>query len=108
MRVNRSIQSEGAFGSLKQNMRYVRFRRITKAKVTTEYMLTFLGFNIRKLFKFYSGNLKTNYWKAPPGMQPETFKKPSAKRLANSVNRRSLKSKNAVAKDSYKYKKGAV
>ena len=108
MRVNRSIQSEGAFGALKQDMRYVRFRRITKAKVTTEYMLTFLGFNIRKLFKFYSGNLKTDYWKAPPEMQPETFKKPSAKRLANSVNRHSLKSKNAVAKDSYKYKKGTV
>lgn len=108
MRVNRSIQSEGAFGALKQNMRYVRFRRTTKAKVSAEYMLTFLGFNIRKLFKFYSGNLKTTYWKAPPEMQPETFKKPSAKRLANSVNRRSVKSKNAVVKDSYKYMKGAV
>jgi hypothetical protein len=49
-----------------------------------------------------------DYWKAPPEMQPETFKKPPAKRLANSVNRKSIKSKNAVAKDSYKYKKGAV
>ena len=108
MRVNRSIQSEGAFGSLKQNMRYVRFRRTSITKVTAEYMLTFLGFNIRKLFKFYSGNLKTEYWKAPPEMQAETFKKPSAKRLANSVNKRSKKSKNAAVKDSYKYKKGTV
>ncbi|MDO5331619.1 MAG: transposase [Bacillota bacterium] len=108
MRVNRSIQSEGAFGCMKQNMHYVRFRRTSIKKVTAEYMLTFLGFNIRKLFKFYSGNLKTAYWKAPTGMQAETFKKPSAKRLANTVNRKNAKSKNAIAKDSYKHKKGAV
>lgn len=108
MRVNRSIQSEGAFGCMKQNMRFVRFRRTSINKVTAEYMLTFLGFNIRKLFKYYSGNLKTNYWIAPPGMKAETFKKPSAKRLTNSINRKATKNKNAIAKDNYKYKKGAV
>lgn len=36
MRVNRSIQVEGDFGNLKQNLSYDRFRRRDLAKVTTE------------------------------------------------------------------------
>lgn len=44
-------------------------------------MLVLLGYNIRKLFKYYSGNLKTEYWKAPDNLTEEQFKKPSAKRL---------------------------
>jgi len=104
MRVNRSSQVEGSFGSLKNNMRYSRFRRISKERVTMEYVLTFLGYNIRKLFRYYSNNLKKDYWTAPDSLQPETFKNPSAKRLANKVNKKRSKSKNAEAKDSYKYK----
>lgn len=44
-------------------------------------MLVALGYNIRKLFMYYSGNLKTEYWKAPDNLTAEQFKKPSAKRL---------------------------
>lgn len=39
MRVNRSIQNEGAFGTLKQDMNNSRFRRISLSKTTTEFML---------------------------------------------------------------------
>ena len=51
-------------------------------------MLIVLGYNIRKLFKYYSGNLKTEFWKAPEDLNEEKFKKPSSKRLNNKVNKR--------------------
>ncbi|MCR5794986.1 MAG: transposase, partial [Solobacterium sp.] len=108
IRVNRSCQVEGSFGVLKQNMNYIRFRRISLIKVTAEYMLSFLGYNLRKLFRYFDGNLKTEYWTAPPGLEPEKFKKPSAKRLSNRAEKKKKKSFNEKAKDSYKYKKGAV
>ena len=104
MRVNRSIEVEGAFGVIKQDMGYVRFRRIKIEKVTTEFMLTSLGYNIRKLFRYYSGKLKLAYWKAPIDIDPEVFKKPSAKRLSNRINKKKLKNKNQEAKTTYKYK----
>ena len=52
MRVNRSIQAEGAFGGLKQDMEYTRFRRTSLEKASLEVMLTCLGFNIRKYMRF--------------------------------------------------------
>lgn len=109
IRVNRSCQVEGSFGCLKQDMPYTRFRRISMPKVKTEYVMTFMGNNIRKLFRFYDGNLKLKYWQAPDGLEPEHFKKPSAKRLSNRVNKKKAKSKNQEAKDAYKkqYKKAA-
>jgi transposase len=105
IRVNRSCQVEGSYGVLKQDMRYNRFRRISLPKVTAEYMLTFLGYNVRKLFRYFNENLKTTYWKAPEDLQPETFKKPSAKRLSNKMEKKKKKSANQQAKTSYKYKK---
>lgn len=105
IRVNRSCQAEGSYGVLKQDMRYIRFRRISLPKVTAEYMLTFLGYNIRKLFRFFNGGLKTTYWQAPKDLQPESFKKPSAKRLSNKAEKKKKKSANQQAKSSYKYKK---
>lgn len=81
MRVNRSSQVEGAFGVIKQDIQFERFRRTSIEKVEVEFMLVLLGYNIRKLFKYYSGNLKTEYWKAPDNLTEEQFKKPSAKRL---------------------------
>lgn len=104
MRVNRSAQAEGAFGVIKQDIQFERFRRTTKEKVEVEFMLTVLGYNIRKLFKYYSGHLKTEYWKAPEDLTQEFFKKPSAKRLENKVNRKKNKSVNEKAKSEYKYK----
>lgn len=82
MRVNRSTQVEGAFGVIKQNFQYDRFRRRSITKVSTEFMLVCLGYNIRKLFKFFDGKLKFDYWIAPDNIKAETFKKPSAKRLS--------------------------
>lgn len=105
IRVNRSCQNEGSYGVLKQNMHYIRFRRRSINKVETEYMLTFLGYNIRKLFRYFNGTEKSTYWKAPPDLEPEKFKKPSAKRLAKRAIKKKKKSANEKAKTSYKYKK---
>jgi hypothetical protein len=104
IRVNRSCQVEGSFGVLKQDMNYIRFRRRSLPKVTAEYMLTFTGYNIRKLFRYFSGNLKTVYWKAPDNLQPEKPKKPSAKKLSKRAGKKKNKSVNQKAKDSYKRK----
>ena len=62
-------------------MNYTRSRRILLSKVETEFMLTFLGYNIRKLFRFYDGKAKFEYWKAPENLKAEEFKKPSYKKL---------------------------
>ena len=105
IRVNRSIQNEGAFGALKQDMEYIRFRRRSIEKVTAEYMLTFLGFNVRKLFRYYSGNLKMSFWTAPEDLQAETFAKPRAKILARKVMAKK-KSVNEQARSSYRKKEG--
>ena len=105
MRVNRSAQVEGAFGVIKQDFGYERFRRIGLSNVVLEFMLVCLGYNIRKLFKHFSGSLHKKYWKAPKGIKPESFKKPSAKRLSNRANKESSKSVNQQAKDSYKYQR---
>lgn len=109
IRVNRSCQAEGSYGVLKEDMGYIRFRRISLPKVTAEYMLTFMGYNIRKLFRFFKGNFKMSYWRAPEDLKPEQFRKPSAKRLTNRVKKKQKNSVNQKAKSSYKYKKkGAV
>ena len=105
MRVNRSAQVEGAFGIIKQNLNYDRFRRRKLLNVSAEFMLVCLGYNIRKLFKHFDGNLKLDYWKAPVDIQPETFKKPSVKRLCNSASKIKKKSPNETARTSYKYTK---
>ena len=105
MRVNRSSQVEGAFGVIKQDFQYERFRRRSLNKVSCEFMLVCLGYNIRKLFRYYSGEAKFNYWVAPDGLKPETFKKPSAKRLSKKASKVKNKSINEEAKSSYKYSK---
>lgn len=104
MRVNRSSQVEGAFGILKEDMNYTRLRRTTMEKAETEFMLTFLGYNIRKLFRFFGGKARFDYWKAPEDLKPEEKAKPSAKRLSNRVNRKKNESVNEEAKSKYKYK----
>lgn len=105
MRVNRSSQVEGAFGVLKEDMDYTRLRRTTKEKVETEFMLTFLGYNIRKLFRFFEGKAKLDYWKAPADLKPETKKKPSAKRLSKKASKKKKKSVNEKNRKEYHKKK---
>lgn len=48
LRMNRSIQSEGAFGIIKQDMGFRRFLTRGKTKVFTETLLLAIGFNINK------------------------------------------------------------
>lgn len=48
LRVNRSIQVEGAFGVLKEDMQVKRLRYRSKEKVKTELILLSLGYNLRK------------------------------------------------------------
>ena len=48
LRINRSIQVEGAFGVLKEDYRFRRFLLRGKAKVTTECFLLAIGYNVNK------------------------------------------------------------
>lgn len=56
LRINRSIQVEGAFGVLKQDMGFRRFLLRGNVKVQTEFLLLCLGYNLNKLHnKLQSG-----------------------------------------------------
>ena len=48
LRMNRSIQSEGAFGSIKWNRSYKRLRRTGFEGVILEFGLICCGFNLHK------------------------------------------------------------
>ncbi|WP_369713904.1 transposase [Leptotrichia sp. HSP-342] len=48
LRMNRSIQVEGAFGVLKQNMKFKRFKYREKSKTKVEVILFAIGYNLRK------------------------------------------------------------
>lgn len=105
MRVNRSSQVEGAYGVIKQDMEYTRLKRTTLEKARLEIMLICLGYNLRKLFRYFEGKAKFNYWIAPLDLKEEKFKKPSAKRLSNKAKKSAKKSINDKSKSSYKYKR---
>ena len=49
LRVNRSIQSEGAFGVVKQDYGFQRFLHRGNKKVFTEILLVVMGYDINKL-----------------------------------------------------------
>ncbi|WP_050807029.1 IS1182 family transposase [Acetonema longum] len=49
LRMNRSIQVEGAFGVLKQDMNFRRFLLRGTIQVTTEFLLLCMGYNLNKL-----------------------------------------------------------
>lgn len=49
LRVNRSIQVEGAFGVLKNDYGFNRFLTKGKNNVRTEFILLCLGYNVNKL-----------------------------------------------------------
>lgn len=85
IRINRSIQVEGTFGQLKQNMNYIRIRRRGMEKVTCEIMLMCLGRNIRKLFTLIdSKSIKSNYWERPQNLKTEKFPFPKQKQQKKS------------------------
>ncbi len=104
MRVNRSIQVEGTFGMLKQDMRYERFRRRGLAKASMEVMLNFLGLNLRKYLRFVIIGKNPDFWKAPSEL---TAEKPH--RISCAVKRGGLRKgktgPNQKAKKEYKRKK---
>lgn len=85
IRINRSIQVEGTFGQIKNNMNYDRIRRRGLTKVSAEIMLMCLGVNIRRYFNSFSENkFKSNCWNSPKGLHKETFPyvKPKEKKLS--------------------------
>ena len=49
LRMNRSIQVEGAFGVLKEDYAFRRFLTIGKHKTQTQFLLLSFAFNIQKL-----------------------------------------------------------
>jgi len=60
LRINRSIQVEGAFGVLKQDMGFRRFLLRGSVKVQTEFLLLCMGYNLNKLHnKMQSGRCGT-------------------------------------------------
>ncbi len=60
LRINRSIQVEGAFGVLKQDMSFRRFLLRNSVKVQTEFLLLCMGYNLNKLHnKIQSGRCGT-------------------------------------------------
>ena len=83
IRINRSIQVEGTFGQIKQNMNYERIRRRGITKVSCEIMLMCLGVNIRRYFNSLDSNkFKDNCWNTPHDLQSEIF--PSVKQKKKS------------------------
>ena len=61
LRVNRSIQAEGAFGQLKHNRGFVRFLTAGNVKVKSELMLLAISQNIQKVIsKRNAGKLETH------------------------------------------------
>lgn len=74
IRINRSIQVEGTFGQIKQNMNYERIRRRGLNKVSCEIMLMCLGVNMRRYFNSLNEKkFKNNCWNTPNNLQPEIF-----------------------------------
>ena len=61
LRINRSIQVEGAFGVLKSDRRFKRFLTRGRTNISTGLYLFCLGYNLNKLWsKCNTGRLKTH------------------------------------------------
>lgn len=64
LRMNRSIQVEGAFGVLKEDYGFRRFLTRGKRKTETQFFLLSFAFDVQKLFnKITNNRLKTNLFK---------------------------------------------
>jgi len=61
LRINRSIQVEGAFGVLKSDRKFKRFLTRGRTNISTELFLLCFGYNLNKLWaKCNTGRLKTH------------------------------------------------
>ncbi len=86
MRINRSIQVEGTFGQIKNNMNYDRIRRRGLEKVSVEIMLMCLGVNTRRYFSSLNENkFKEGCWKIPSNLHQEIF--PTVKQKEKKLSR---------------------
>lgn len=56
LRINRSIQSEGAFGVIKEDYGFRRFLLRGNKKIRTEVLIVAIGFNINKLHNRIQAN----------------------------------------------------
>jgi hypothetical protein len=48
LKTKRSEQAEGAFGVIKEDMRFTRFHRRGMKNVKMEFLLVIMGYNLRK------------------------------------------------------------
>lgn len=62
--MQRSIQVEGAFGVIKEDMGFTRFRRRGMKGVTMEFLLVCLGYNLKKYHMYRLRQEKKNALKA--------------------------------------------
>ena len=101
LRVNRSVQVEGSFGNVKQNMGYTRFRRRGLEAARAEVMMVCLGFNVRRFFRMAEKGVP-RFWKAPDGLKAEEPKKPNPKTLCRRARNSREFSVNETSKKGYK------
>ena len=99
MRVNRSMQVEGAYGVVKQNLSYNRLRRTGMDSVKMEIALTFLGYNLRKYFSYLNGKIIKTYWYAPVDALPESFKNPRFKILQRRTFKKDVQPNKKIKKE---------
>lgn len=52
LKKERSIQAEGAFGVIKEDMKFTRFTRRGLANVKMEFLLVCIGYNLKKYHKY--------------------------------------------------------
>ena len=90
MRVDRSSQVEGVFGMVKQDMQYDRFRRRGLDKVHIELCLILIGHLLRKLFTFFDGKAKFDYWVAPSDLKDEEMPIVDAKTFKKKVRKKDI------------------
>lgn len=90
MRVNRSSQVEGVFGIVKQDMQYDRFRRRGLDKTHIEMCLILIGHLLRKLFTFYDGKAKFDYWVAPNDLSDEVMPEVDAKTFKQKIRKKDI------------------
>ena len=64
LKKQRSIQAEGAFGVIKQNMKFVRFTRKGLKNAEMEFLIVCLGYNFKKYHNYRIRKEKENRQKA--------------------------------------------
>lgn len=94
LRILRSIQAEGTFGIMKEDIGKTRFKRTGLEKAELEMMLFSCGFNFRKLFRYLRKKKKAIVtYELPKGTVPEEFPKvkPSKKKSEKSESKKAVR-----------------